>query len=60
MAVGPGVLLVNHPTIVLGLPLVYTWGIAWYLFICVVAIVSYGWIWRGEDEGDLPHEDDQA
>lgn len=54
MAVGPGVLLVNHPETFLGLPLVYAWAIFWYLVICVIAWLTDRLIWSkdslvGED-----------
>ncbi|UUO07727.1 hypothetical protein M4951_05310 [Blastopirellula sp. J2-11] len=50
MGVGPGVLLVNRPTMFLGLPLVYTWGIGWYFVLCVAAIISYCCLWRDQPE----------
>ncbi|MCA8982666.1 MAG: hypothetical protein KDA76_02810 [Planctomycetaceae bacterium] len=56
MSVGPGVLLVNRPTMFLGLPLVYAWGIGWYLMICLAAFVSYFWLWAAEIEGEQPGE----
>ncbi|QDS91010.1 hypothetical protein EC9_52290 [Rosistilla ulvae] len=58
MGVGPGVLLVNRPSMFLGLPLVYSWGIGWYFVMCAVAIVSYRWIWRGEMADETTDEDD--
>ncbi|MBA2113793.1 hypothetical protein [Bremerella alba] len=50
MGVGPGVLLVNRPTMFLGLPLLYFWGIGWYFVICGVAIICYFFIWRGDQD----------
>jgi len=52
MAVGPGVLLVSRPIMVLGLPLLHVWAIAWYFVIVAVAMVAYFCIWRYEDAGD--------
>lgn len=53
MATGPGVLLANHPVIVLGLPLLYLWAIVWYLVIVIVSLVAYALIWnRNDNEED--------
>ena len=60
MGVGPGVLLVNRAESLLGVPLVYAWGIFWYLVQVVVAIVAYFKVWRDEPDaqastpGDKP------
>lgn len=45
MAVGPGVLLINRPETFLGIPLVYSWGILWYIVICCIALVTDHYIW---------------
>ena len=45
MAVGPGVLLVNRPDTFIGLPLLYAWGIFWYLVIVVIALAAYRFVW---------------
>ncbi|MFI4875726.1 MAG: hypothetical protein ACIALR_10330 [Blastopirellula sp. JB062] len=50
MGVGPGVLLANRPVMVLGLPLLYAWGIVWYFVLSAVAIVCYVWVWRDDPE----------
>jgi hypothetical protein len=50
MGTGPGVLIVNRPETFMGLPLVYTWGILWYLVLVAVALVAYFALWRSDDE----------
>ena len=51
MAVGPGVLLVNRPDMFLGLPLLYAWGIFWYVVIVAIALLAYRYVWcDGPDE----------
>lgn len=46
MATGPGVLLVNRPTTILGIPVVYAWGILWYFVIVGVALTAYFTLWK--------------
>ena len=48
MGTGPGVLLVNQPTTIGGLPLVYVWGICWYLVLVAVALVAYFILWKND------------
>ena len=50
MATGPGILLVNRPEQVLGIPLVYAWGILWYFVIVAVAGVAYVRLWHDDEE----------
>ena len=45
MAVGPGVLLVNRPDTFVGVPLLYAWGVFWYLVIVVIALAAYRFVW---------------
>ncbi|MCG6156465.1 hypothetical protein [Rubinisphaera margarita] len=55
MGIGPGVLLVNRPATFLGLPLLYAWGIFWYLVMAVIALAAYLFIWQdaaGGSQGD--------
>jgi hypothetical protein len=52
MATGPGVLLVNRPETVLGIPLVYAWGIFWYLVQVAVALFAYFKLWRESTDED--------
>jgi hypothetical protein len=46
MGTGPGVLLINRPDAVFGVPLVYAWGIFWYLVQAAVALIAYLALWR--------------
>lgn len=46
MATGPGVLLVNTPTTILGIPAVYAWGILWYFVIVGVALTAFFTLWK--------------
>ncbi len=46
MGTGPGVLLVNRPQPLLGLPALCTWGLFWYLVQAGVVVVAYRWLWR--------------
>ena len=46
MGTGPGVLLVNRPESIGGIPLVYAWGIFWYCVQVAVVIVASLTVWR--------------
>jgi len=57
MGPGPGVRLINpNPDdpnatfIILGLPLVYLWGLFWYAVQAVVVITAYFTVWAKKDE----------
>ena len=50
LGTGPGVVLVNRPETVGGIPLVYAWGILWYVVLVVIAIVAYRWLWNSESD----------
>lgn len=53
MGAGPGTLLVNKPTTVLGLPMIYAWGLLWYLVQMVIVLLAYFLIWsKNVDESD--------
>lgn len=56
LAVGPCVLLVNRPTFLFGLPLIYAWGILWFLIMGGITLATNHWIWRQEaqDMNDTP------
>jgi hypothetical protein len=54
MGTGPGVALVNRPHAIFGVPLVYAWGIFWYLIQVVVALIAYFALWESESEDDEP------
>ncbi|MBM83939.1 MAG: hypothetical protein CMJ78_25565 [Planctomycetaceae bacterium] len=46
---GPGILLVNSPKPILGLPAVYAWGLLWYVVEVGVVIAFYRCVWRSDD-----------
>jgi len=46
MGVGPGVQLVNRPESVMGLPLLYVWGLLWYAVHIVIVTTAYLYLWR--------------
>jgi len=56
MGAGPGVYLVNPdpsapgptPTI-LGMPILYAWGVGWFFVQAAVVIVAYLTLWRDEE-----------
>ena len=50
MATGPGVLLVNRPTTALGLPLLYVWGLSWYLVQVVCVLWAAKAIWARDED----------
>lgn len=49
MGAGPGVLLVNRPERLLGLPIVYVWGLFWYAVQAAVIVLAYRFLWRDAD-----------
>jgi len=49
MGPGPGLLLANRPTDLLGLPVLYVWACAWYVVQVVVVVAAYVWIWSKEE-----------
>ena len=52
MGVGPGVLLVNQPDTLLGLPRIYTWGLLWYAVHVVIVAMAYRFLWRQPPDPD--------
>ncbi|TWU03654.1 hypothetical protein [Neorhodopirellula pilleata] len=55
MGTGPGVLLVNRPDTIQGIPLVYAWGILWYFVQVGVVLIAYFCLWsRSSDEENEP------
>ena len=57
MGVGPGVLLVNHPDTLLGLPRIYTWALLWYAIHVVIAATAYRFLWRQPPDRDQRERD---
>ncbi len=57
MSNGPGVLLVNRPAMVAGIPLLYLWGLGWAIVQIGLILYAYFKIWRHEVESEvLPPE----
>ena len=54
MGTGPGVLLVNRPESVFGIPLVYAWGLLWYLVLVLIAVVASAFLWKSDDRDEEP------
>ena len=52
MGTGPGTLLVNRAVTIKGIPLLYLWGIVWYLVLVGIALVAYFRLWKDETEND--------
>jgi hypothetical protein len=51
-ATGPGVLLVNRPEMIVGIPLVYAWAIGWYFVLVAIALVAYCKLWTADDSSE--------
>jgi hypothetical protein len=52
MGPGPGVMLVNTPKPILGLPAIYLWGLLWYVVEVVIVVLAYKLVWTDGDESD--------
>jgi hypothetical protein len=50
MGTGPGTLLVNRAVTVQGIPLLYLWGILWYVVLVAIALVAYFRIWKADTD----------
>jgi hypothetical protein len=60
LGTGPGVLLVNRPEAIGGVPLVYAWGTLWYVVQVVVVLIAYFTIWKSSREQSVwIHADDR-
>ena len=53
MSNGPGVLLVNRPVMVAGIPLLYLWGLGWAIVQIGLILYAYLKIWRHEVEPEI-------
>ena len=51
MGTGPGVLLVNRPEIIFGVPLVYAWAVFWYVVQIGVALIACLFVWNDRTDG---------
>ena len=49
LGVGPGVALVNRPESVLGLPILYVWGLLWFAVHVAIATTAYIYLWSSAD-----------
>jgi hypothetical protein len=55
MGPGPGILLVNTPQPIFGLPAIYLWGLFWYAVEVGVVVLAYFFVWSDdEDSGTQP------
>jgi hypothetical protein len=45
---GPGVLLVNRPVLVAGMPAIYLWAIFWWLFQMGLVLIAYFRVWTSD------------
>jgi len=60
LGVGPGVLLVNRPETILGIPLLYAWGLLWYFVQVGIAVVAYVYLWRTSPVEATPSETEES
>lgn len=60
MATGPGVILVNRPVTILGLPAIYFWGILWYFIIGGLAVFADRRLWRHQLEETETKEEEES
>ncbi len=52
MGPGPGVMLVNTPEPVFGFPVIYVWGLLWYVVEVAVVIAAYLYVWSDESDDE--------
>lgn len=48
MGPGPGMLLVNRPVAVCGIPALYAWGLLWYAVEVAIVVLAYFLVWRDD------------
>lgn len=53
MSNGPGVLLVNKPSLVAGMPLLYLWALGWGIVQIGIILYAYFKLWRHEVEEEI-------
>lgn len=53
MGAGPGILLVNRPTLILGLPAIYFWGLVWYVVELTVVVLAYLFVWQDSEDDSV-------
>lgn len=57
LGTGPGTLLVNRAVTIKGIPLLYLWGIVWYLVLVAIALIAYFRLWKSEADQETTGED---
>ena len=50
LGAGPGVLLVNQPATLFGLPRLYVWGLFWCAVEIAVVVAAYCFVWEAGDK----------
>jgi hypothetical protein len=50
LGAGPGILLVNQPSMWFGLPRLYVWGMFWCAVEIAVVVAAYFFVWTTNDE----------
>ena len=61
MSNGPGVLLVNKPLLLAGIPILYLWALGWATVQISLIIYAYYKLWRDEtDDESTPGQSQPA
>lgn len=60
MSNGPGVLLVNKPSLVAGIPLLYLWALGWGIVQIGIILYAYFKLWRHEVEEEIERTGENA
>ena len=61
MSNGPGVLLVNRPLLLAGVPILYLWALGWGIVQIGLIIYAYYKLWRDEtDDDSVPGQNQPA
>ncbi|MEA1996735.1 MAG: hypothetical protein U9N45_03820 [Gemmatimonadota bacterium] len=54
MSNGPGLYLVNKPVLILGMPVLYLWGLCWAVVQIGIILYAYFKLWKEEIEDKEP------
>ena len=49
MGPGPGLLLINQPKALFGLPALYVWGLIWFVVEVGVVVLLYLFVWSKDE-----------
>ena len=49
MGPGPGLLLVNKPMALFGLPALYVWGLIWFVVEVSVVVLAFLFVWSKDE-----------